>query len=170
MSRRGSIPPTHCMALSQQGGTVLRWCLEVRLVSREGREGERSHKQHHLMQRCGLIQTMYSYLQCYCGAHCVHRSLCAPRDVQLLHQTARALHLSCSARRDVARDMRHTLLCAERLPRHYARHGVNFLRRVSHLQTRTTCDAQMRKLQRYPPLSNAQTLTLLTSANYDLPG
>jgi hypothetical protein len=97
-------------------------------------------------------------------------SLCAPRDVQLLHQTARALHLSCSARRDVARDVPHTLLCAKRLPRHYARHGVNFLRRISHLQTRTTRDAQMRKLRSYPPLSNVQFLTLLTSASYDLPG
>ena len=96
-------------------------------------------------------------------------SLCAPRDVQLLHQTARALHLSCSARRDIARDVGYTLLCAERLPRHHARHSVNFLRRVSHLRTRTTLDAQMRKLRRYPPLSYAQTLTLLTSANYDLP-
>jgi len=82
-------------------------------------------------------------------------SLCAPRDVQLLHHTARALHLSCSARCDVARDVRHTLLCAERVLRHYARHGVNFLRRVSYLQARTTRDAQMRELRRYPPLSNA---------------
>jgi hypothetical protein len=65
--------------------------------------------------------------------------------------------------------VRHALLCAERLLRHHARHGVNFFRRVSHLQTRTTRDAQMRKLRRYPPLSNAQTLTLLTPANYDLP-
>lgn len=96
-------------------------------------------------------------------------SLCASRDVQLLHQTARTLHLSCSARCDVARDVRHTLLCAERLPRHHARHGVSFLRRVSHLRTRTTRDAQMRKLRRYPPVSNAQYLTLLTYANYDLP-
>jgi hypothetical protein len=96
-------------------------------------------------------------------------SLCAPRDVQLSHRTARAFHLSCSARCDVARDVRHTLLCAERVLRHYARHSVNFLRRVSCLQTRTTRDAQMRKLRRYPPLSNAQTLTLLTSASCDLP-
>jgi hypothetical protein len=43
------------------------------------------------------------------------------------------------------------------------------LRRVSHLRTRTTRDAQMRKLRRYPPVSNAQYLTLLTYANYDLP-
>jgi len=53
-------------------GTVLRWSLEVRRISREGREEEWSQKQHQLMQRCGLIQGMYSYLQCYCGAHCVH--------------------------------------------------------------------------------------------------